>query len=307
MECPGLPTNVTRRGRRNLAAAGAVLGLLLVAGGCGGSPKGPPTVDAIRRRGKLVVGVRFDPGLALRNPRTGDYDGFNVRVAKAVALGIFGGRPETIGDRIEFVDTELANREADLQNGIVDIEVANFTINDARKQTVDFAGPYLIDHQDIMVTSGDTSIRGVGDLNAKRVCSATGSTSAATLATQAPQAQLTLLDTAIECGQALGAGSVDAVSTDESVLAGVVASGAGAFKVVGAPFSDEPWGIGLARGDETFRSFLNDQLDAMVRRGDWTRAFSETLGQLGLKTPPPPAVDRYRGTPAAAVTTSTVA
>jgi len=263
------------------------------------------TVEAIRRRGTLVVGVHFDPGLASRNPQTGAYDGFNIRVARAVAAGIFGGTPDDLGDKIEFVDTELANRQVDLENGVVDIDVANFTINDERKRAVDFAGPYLVDHQDIMVAASDSSIRGVDDLNGKRVCSATASTSAANLTARAPQAQLTLFDTSTECAAALADGRVDAVSTDESVLAGVVAAGGGDFKLVGAPFSDEPWGIGLTKGDTGFRSFLDDRLDAMVKQGEWARAYADTLGRLGLKTPVPPAVDRYRAAPL--TTTSTVA
>jgi glutamate transport system substrate-binding protein len=295
-----------RRGRHRLMAPTALTGLVaVVVTSCGGSSGQATTVEAIRRRGTLVVGVHFDPGLATRNAQTGAYDGFNIRVARAMAVGIFGGPPDKLGDKVEFVDTELASRQTDLENGVVDIDVANFTITDERRQTVDFAGPYLVDHQDIMVASSDTSIKGVDDLNGKRVCSATASTSAANLVARAPQAQLTLFDTSTECGAALSDGRVDAVSTDESVLAGVAAASGGTFKLVGAPFSDEPWGIGLAKGDDGLRAFLDDRLDAMVQRGEWARDYADTLGRLGLKTPAPPTIDRYRSAPF--TTTSTVA
>jgi len=285
--------------------AGALLvAIALVAGACGGSAKATSTVDTIKQRGRLVVGIRFEPGLATRDPDTGSYDGFDARIAQAMATGIFGGTSDTLGDKIEFVDTKLQDRATDIQNGQVDIDVASFTITDERKRVVDFAGPYLIDHQDIMVGATDSSVRSVADLDGKRVCSATGTTSATNLAAEAPQAQVTLFDTFTECAAALADGRVDAVSTDQTILAGIVATGNGAFKVVGAPFSDEPYGIGLAKGDKAFRSFLNDRIGTIQRNGEWGRAYSETLGKLGLQTPSPPPVDRYPA--AAATTTSTV-
>jgi len=278
----------------------------VVAGGCGGSSKTTTTVDAIKKRGRLIVGIRFEPGLASRNPSTGAYEGFDARIAQAMAVGIFGGTPETLGAKIEFVDTKLQDRGTDIQDGLVDIDVASFTIDDERKQEVDFAGPYLVDHQDIMASTGDTSIKSVADLNGKRVCTATGTTSAANIATKAPQAQMTLFDTFTECADALANGQIDALTTDQTILAGIVAANGDKFKLVGAPFSDEPYGIGLTKGDDAFRSFLNDRLEAMVRSGKWAQAFSGSLGKLGLATPPPPpALDRYRAS--SATTTSTVA
>jgi len=273
-----------------------------MAGACGGPSKPTTTVGAIKQRGKLVVGIRFEPGLATRDPATATYDGFDARIAQAVAVGIFGGTRDTLGPKIEFVDTKLQDRETDLEDGLVDIDVASFTIDDERKQVVDFAGPYLIDHQDVMVAAGDTSIRSVADLNGKRVCTATGTTSATNVADKAPQAQMTLFDTFTECTDALANGQVDALTTDQTILAGIVAANGGKFKLVGAPFSDEPYGIGLAKGDEAFRSFLNGRIETIQRNGDWARAFSETLGKLALPTPSPPPVDRYPGAP----TTTTV-
>ncbi len=287
------PSGHAPRARR----AALVAGLALAAGACGGGSGPPSTVDAIKARGKLVVGIRFEPGLATRNPSTGTYDGFDARIAQAMAVGIFGGSTDTLGNKIEFVDTKLRDRETDIQNGVVDIDVASLTIDDTRKKHVDFAGPYLIDHQDIMVAAGDTSTKSVADLNDKRVCTATGTTSAVNVAAKAPRAQMTLFDTFTECAAALAGGRIDALTTDQTILAGIVAANGGAFKLVGSPFSDEPYGIGLAKGDEAFRSFLNDRIGVIQRNGDWARAFSETLGKLGLQTPSPPAVDRYRSAP----------
>ncbi len=216
-----------------------------------------------------------------------------MAIAELMAVGIFGGTREKLGEKVEFVETVAKDREAAIDNGKVDIVVASYTINDERKQVVDFAGPYLVTHQDIMVASGDTSINSVADLNGKKVCSSEGTTSAANLARKVPQAELTLFDTLTECTEALGAGQVAAVSTDETILTGFVAKGGGSFKLVHAPFSEEPYGIGLTRGDSELRSFLNDRLKKVEQSGEWADAFAASLGKLGLTTPPPPPIDRY--------------
>ncbi len=299
-----MAVTIQPRSRGRVPAVGGVilLALALVAGGCGGSSKTTSTVDTIKKRGRLIVGIRFEPGLATRNAATGTYDGFDARIAQAVAVGIFGGSAETLGDKIEYVDTKLKDRETDIQNGVADIDVASLTIDGERKKVVDFAGPYLIDHQDLMVAASDTSTHSVADLAGKRVCTATGTTSASNIAAKAPEAQMTLFDTFTECADALASGQVDALTTDQTILAGIVAANGNRFRLVGAPFSDEPYGIGLTKGDEGFRSFLNDRLEAMVRSGKWAQDFAGSLGKLGLATPPPPALDRYR----ASSTTSTM-
>lgn len=282
--------NPTSFSHRTALALLIVFGL--VGGACSGGAKKATSVDAVRSRGKIVVGIDFEPGLSLRNPTTHRFEGFDVAVAELMAVGIFGGTRENLGDKIEFVETVSKDREASIDNGTVDMVVASYTINDERKQVVDFAGPYLVAHQDIMVASGNTSIRTVADLNGKKVCSATGTTSAANIAVKAPQAELTLFDTMTECADALHEGGVGAVSTDDTILAGLVANSAGAFKLVEAPFTDEPYGIGITKGDTAMRSFLGDRLSEIERSGEWADAFAASLGKLGLDTPPPPAIDR---------------
>ncbi|MGI9022863.1 MAG: glutamate ABC transporter substrate-binding protein [Acidimicrobiales bacterium] len=265
----------------------------VIAGACSGTPETSSTVDSIRSRDKIVVGINFEPGLGLRNPETHRFEGFDVSIAELMAVGLLGGTREDLGDRIEFVETLAKDRESSLDNGNVDVVVATYTINDERKQVVDFAGPYLVAHQDIMVAAGDDSIRGVADLNGRKVCTASGTTSATNLAAKAPQAELTLLDTLTECTEALGAGQVAAVSTDDVILAGLIANGGGRFKMVNAPFTDEPYGIGLPRGDDRLREVLIDRLTEIERSGEWADAFAASLGKLGLPTPPPPPIDRY--------------
>jgi glutamate transport system substrate-binding protein len=182
--------------------------------------------------------------------------------------------------------------------------VATYTINDARKQVVDFAGPYFVARQDIMVAADDDSITSVDDLNGKKVCTVQGSTSATNLTKAAPDSEVTLFDTYSQCAEALGDGRVEAVTTDNTILAGLVQASDGAYKLVGAPFSDEPYGIGVKKGDDDFREFINDRLEEIFGDGSWATAFESTLGALGLETPEPPEVDRYTETPPAPSTTT---
>jgi glutamate transport system substrate-binding protein len=309
----------TRRGGLTLLALALSLGL--TAAGCSDDTKTAEsttsttaavptfapgsTMANIQAKGKLVVGTKFDqPGFGQKNPTTGQVEGFDVEIAKLIAVSIFGGTPESVTPKIEFVEAVSKNREPFIQNGNVDIVVATYTINDTRKQVVDFAGPYFVARQDIMVKANDSSIKSVTDLNGKKVCTVKGSTSEKNVREKAPQAEVVLFDTYSQCAEALTDGRVQAETTDNTILAGLVQQNNGAFKLVGAPFSDEPYGIGLKKGDDAFRTFLNDQLEKMESNGEWTSAFTATLGKLNLPTPAPPKVDRYGSTPAAPTTTA---
>ena len=246
------------------------------------------TMARVAESGTLTVGVKFDqPGFGLKNPTTNEVEGFDVEIANAIA--------DAIGEDVEvnLVESVSKNREPFIQDGTVDLVVATYTINDTRKQVVDFAGPYFVARQDIMVRADDTSIKAVGDLNGKKVCTVKGSTSATNVTAAAPTADVTLFDTYSQCAEAMGDGRVEAVTTDNTILAGLVQASNGAYKLVKAPFSDEPYGIGLKKGDEAFRTFINDLLEEMFDDGSWAEAFESTLGKIGLDTPAPPKVDRY--------------
>jgi glutamate transport system substrate-binding protein len=143
----------------------------------------------------------------------------------------------------------------------------------------------------------------VTDLNGKKVCTVAGSTSEKNLRAKAPQAEVTLLPTYSQCAEELSNGRVVAETTDAPILAGLVQQSNGAFKLVNAPFTDEPYGIGLKKGDQAFRDFLNDRLQTIEKSGQWTTAYKDTLGKLGLSTPEPPPIDRYPDTGGTAATT----
>jgi glutamate transport system substrate-binding protein len=283
---------MTRRLWLVLAALAATAALAVAGCGGGDGGSGALTADAIREKGKLVVGTKFDqPLFGQRNPTNGAIEGFDVEIAKIIARAIFG---DDIAGKVEFTETPSTVREAVIQDGKVDIVVATYTINDTRKEQVDFAGPYYTAGQDILVRSDETGIAGVGDLNGRKVCSVQGSTSIKNVMEQAPQANLSIsFDKYSLCVEALGDGRVDAVTTDDTILVGYVGRSNGAYKLVDNPFTTEPYGIGMKKGSDELRAFVNDTLEAAYADGSWKRAFESTVGTAGVETPEPPPVDRY--------------
>lgn len=265
------------------------------------------TMAALQSKGKVVLGTKFDqPLFGQKNPTTGKVEGFDVEIAKLVVQGIFGGSLDDAEKHMDFVETVSKNREPFIQSGQVDMVVATYTINDTRKQVVDFAGPYYVAGQDIMVKKGDTSIKGVNDLNGKKVCSVTGSTSIKNVQDKAPQADLSItFDKYSLCAEALLDGRVQAETTDNVILIGLINDNPGKFELVKNPFTKEPYGIGIKKGDDKFRSFINDRLEQIYKNGEWKAAWDRTAGKSGEPAPTPPPVDRYSSSATAASTTTT--
>jgi glutamate transport system substrate-binding protein len=229
---------------------------------------------------KLVIGVKADqPGLGLQ---TGSqYEGFDVEIGKIIAKGL--GVEES---GIEWKTTVSANREPFIQQGTVDLVVATYTINDERKQKINFAGPYFIAGQDLLVKA-DSTITGPEQLEGKKVCSVSGSTPAKRIQTEFPKAQLQQFDSYSKCLPLLENGQVDAVTTDDIILAGYAAQSqyAGKFKVVGKTFSEEPYGIGLKKDDKTGCEKVNEILKAAASDGSYKAAWDKTLGSSGKAAP----------------------
>ncbi|WP_413232549.1 glutamate ABC transporter substrate-binding protein [Mycolicibacterium sp. 120266] len=237
---------------------------------------------------KVTVGIKYDqPGLGLKNP-DGTFSGFDVDVATYVA-GQLGYKPEDI----EFKEAPSGQRENLIQNGQVDYIVATYSITDARKEKVDFAGPYLITGQSLLVKADNTDITGPESLqNNKKLCSVSGSTPAQRIKDKYPGVQLQQYDTYSACVEALKTGAIDAVTTDEVILAGYAAQSPGTFKIVGKPFSEERYGIGLKKGDTELRTKINDAITKMETDGAWKTAFDKNLGPAGITAPAPPTVDK---------------
>jgi len=244
------------------------------------------TMAELAEAGSITVGTKFDqPLFGLVGP-DGVPEGFDVEIAKIIASEL--GIEE---DGIEWVETVSSVREDFIETGQVDIVVATYTINDDRKERVAFAGPYYEAGQSILTTKENTDIQGPDDLAGKRVCTVSGSTPEANLLENFPDTEVVPFGTYAECIEPLRNGQVDAVSTDNVILAGF-ANDNDDLEVRGEPFTEEPYGIGLALEDDEFRDWINDVLEEIFEDGRWVEAWESTAGTV-LPTPEPPAVDRY--------------
>ncbi len=243
------------------------------------------TMERIAKAGELKVGTKFDQPLYGEKQLDGSLTGFDIEIAKMVA--------KSLGVEPKFTEAVSKNREPFIENGTVDIVVATYTINDKRKEVVSFAGPYYLTGQGIMVNKDNDAIKGKDDLPGKKVCSVEGSTPAERIRTDVPKAQLTTFDTYGKCAEAMKNGQVDAVTTDEAILLGLVDKSPDDFKTVGRPFSDEPYGIGLKKDDTEFRNYINDVLQKSYDDGSWEKALKDTVGKVQEELPSPPKIDRY--------------
>ncbi|MEP9391453.1 glutamate ABC transporter substrate-binding protein [Gordonia sp. VNQ95] len=284
-----------------IATIAAVLAATLTA--CG-STEPRNLLDSIRA-GKVVLGTKFDqPGLGIRNPDktvTGFDPSVSTYVVNHIADSLGVPHPE-----ITWRETPSAQRETLINNGEVDMIAATYSITGARAKKVDFAGPYLINYQGLLVRDDDDSITSLTDLNkGKKLCSVTGSTSAQNVKAQLPSVQLQEYDSYSSCVEALRRSKVDALTTDEVILAGyanffpdefkivgmtypadacVTSSGKKVLKTAGAPFSTERYGIGMAQQFPDAVVAVNQALDAMLAPGPngtesaWELALRDAIG-----------------------------
>ncbi|GII99431.1 amino acid ABC transporter substrate-binding protein (PAAT family) [Sediminihabitans luteus] len=258
-----------------LLAGAAVLALSLTAcsddsdGGDGGSTDGGGDT--------ITIGIKFDqPGLGFKDGDT--YTGFDVDVATYVA--------EKLGysaDQIEWKEAPSAQRETLLSSNQVDMIFATYSITDERKETVSFAGPYFVAGQDLLVAEDNSDITGPDSLNGKNLCSVSGSTSAQRIKDE-QAADVNLLEQPgyAECVTTLVAGQVDAVTTDDIILAGLAAQPAnqGKVKVVGNPFSTERYGVGIPKDSDKCED-INTALQEMFDDGSWDAAIKANTEGTG--------------------------
>jgi len=247
---------------------------------------GSPTYDKMVKDDKVIIGVKEDqPGLGFLDAATGKRSGFDIEIAQWVAASL--GFAE---DKIEYIAIPSANRESAIVNGDIDYYVGTYSITDKRKDQIDFAGPYFVTGQGILVAADDDTIKSENDLAGKTVCSATGSTPIQNIKDNYPDTKTVEFDTYSQCVEALKDGQADAVTTDQAILLGYASQDSDNLKVVGEPFSVENYGVGLPKGDDALRAFIND----MFTNGNdsWQAIYDETLGLSGTVVEQP-AVDAY--------------
>lgn len=251
------------------------------------------TMQRIAKAGKVVIGIKYDqPRFGLKG-LDGKFTGFDVEIGKIIAkeLGI-------AEDKIKWEESVTKAREDHIIHGRVDMVIATYTINAARKEKVAFAGPYYIAGQSLLFAKGDTSITGpdVFKEGNKKVCSATGSTPAKEIEKYVKdKAQIVLFDVYTKCLDALKKKQVDAVTTDNVILAGYVKSQPDAFAMLDDTFTQEPYGIGVKKDDTVFRNWINDIIEKAFADGRYKAAWEATgsIGELDVKMPASLTVDRY--------------
>lgn len=285
--------------RTKAVIGAATLALTLAA--CGGDDGGDvevveeaefesgTTMAELSEAGSMTVGTKFDqPGFGLLGLEDTP-EGFDVEVAKIIA-GALGIAPEDI----QWEEAPSAVREEVIEDGRVDMVVATYTINDERKERITFAGPYYNAGQMLMVSADNDTIVDPEDLADNpdaKVCSVTGSTPSEQIREYlANDGQLVLFDVYDKCADALRTGQVDVVTTDNVILLGFVQESEGDFKLVGEQFTEEPYGIGITKGDVEFCEFINTTLQE--NEDAYNEAWENTAGQVeGTEAPELPEPD----------------
>ena len=272
---------------RSITRIAAIIGTVAVSGSllaaCGGSSGDSDGLLSSIESGNVTLGTKFDqPGLGLREP-DGSMTGLDVEVATYVVNSIAA---ENGWDEpsIDWRETPSAQRETLIQNGEVDMITATYSINPGRSESVNFGGPYLLTHQAPLVQDSNNEINGLEDLEGKILCSVTGSTPAQKVKEALPTVQLQEYDTYSSCTEALRQGNVDAMTTDATILNGYAAQSPGNFRVVelekdGEPFTNEYYGIGLAKDDTEGTDAINTALEAMFEDGSFDKFISDNLGE----------------------------
>lgn len=241
------------------------------------------TMARIRAKGRLTVGVDQNTYLfGFRDPATGQLEGFDIDLAREIAHDLFGD-----SNRVELRSVSTAERVPVLTDHRVDMVVRTFSVTCERRRDVAFSSTYFTAAQRILAekTSG---IRAAADLDGKRVCVTVGADSADRLfALDLPHPPTVLgVTNWTDCLVALQQGQVDAVSTDEPILAGLAAQDAN-LQVVGGPLGYENYAVGLPRGQDDMVRFVNGVLDRIRADGTWQRLYNASLSPLGPSTGPP--------------------
>jgi glutamate transport system substrate-binding protein len=305
----------TRRWRHRGAALAAATALSLLTAACGSASEADSstgelsgiladapvaesdaigdgtTMADIKERGELVVAAALDaPLLSQQDPTNpDDVEGFDITLAKLLATYILGE------PNVKIVPPASETREALLQNGTVDVVFNTYTITEERAQQVSFAGPYFTSGLAVAVKADEEGIAGIEDLDGRKVIVGANTPAVEAVPEHAPDAELVTFGTDPQAVQALLQGRGDAYVQDYLLLA-TNASSNPDLKVVGEPFTEEPYGIGLPPDDAEFKEFVNDWLLKIQEGGQWAQAFEDSIGTaVDSDAPTPPAIGSVPG------------
>lgn len=237
--------------------------------------------------GHVVMGTKYDqPNLGERTPDK-QFAGLDTDVSRYVVEYI-AKKHGWATPEIEWRETPSAQRETLINNGEVNMITATYSINKGRLKAVDFAGPYVVTHQALLVRE-DSGIKGLKDIApGTRLCSVSGSTPAQKVKDALPEVQLQEFDTYAACAEGLKQGVVDATTTDATILAGFAQRYKERFdedySVIqlknddGSFWTNENYGIGLPKGDDKAKAEVNEALNEMHNSGEFQKIVAKNLG-----------------------------
>jgi glutamate transport system substrate-binding protein len=232
-------------------------------------PAGTTMAD-LQEAGEITIGVKYDvPPFGFENPQTGEVEGFDVDLGNYIA--------DRLGVEPTYREATSDNRIPLLVDGTIDLILSTMTITEERDLEIDFSEPYYIANGDVLVPEG-SDIASLDDLNGQRVCTAIGSTYQETIRQEAPDADLRLVDLYSECFDQVQTGAVDAVSTDNVILTGMVTQDP-SLRLLGLDYTTEPYGAGITEGDAEFKQFVDESIATFIEDGTWQETYDEWVGQ----------------------------
>jgi ABC-type amino acid transport substrate-binding protein len=237
------------------------------------------TLGKIQEAGEIKIGVKFDvPPFGFKNPQTNEVEGFDVDIGRFIA--------EELGVEPNYIEAISDNRIPFLERGTADLILSTMTINAERDMEIDFSEPYYIARGRILVPKG-SDIKGLEDLAGNGVCTALGSTYEETIREEAPDADLKLVDTYSECLELLQNEAIDAISTDDVILTGMIIQD-DSLEMVGDPLTTEPYGVGIKDGDKQLKDFVDGVLKKVEDDGRWDETYQKWVGRhIGREERPP--------------------
>ena len=250
--------------------------------------------SAVKEAGVLKTGgTKTAPVFSLEDATTGEVSGFDTAIGQVLARYIIGGTNDA-RTLLDITQVTSDTREVVLGNGSVQAVIATYTITPERAKKIDFAGPYYSSGQAVLVRADESKITGVSDLAGVKVAVQSGSSSIKALQEAAPKAEQTPFNDHNTCLSALETKQVDAYVVDESLLLSAM-QGSDAFKIVGEPFTQDPYGIGLPQGSDA-KAFVNAFLKKIYDDGTWEKIWQATIGVItGGDAPKPPAIGSVPG------------
>ncbi|USG64950.1 transporter substrate-binding domain-containing protein [Brevibacillus ruminantium] len=239
---------------------------------------GTGTLAKIKERDKFVVGVKYDLNLfGLKDPNTGNVEGFDIDIAKAIAKKALGDE-----NKIELKEVTSKTRIPMLKNGEIDAIVATMTITEERKKEVDFSDVYFLAGGALLVKK-DSNINSVKDLvKGTKVLTAKGSTYSKSIREKAPDSEVLEFENYAEAFTALKAGQGDALTTDNALLYGMAKQDPN-YRVTDEIFTEEPYGIAISKGDAEFVTFVNDVLKELKENGEYDKIYEKWIGEKPKK------------------------